>query len=359
MQVREFGRQSLDLGIEHAAAQSPSIAVRAGSVATVTDDAASLAASPQPATPMIGKIERVPLREVWKHEALDLTRWLERNIDVLNDALDLELTNVEREQSAGAFSVDLVAEDTSGGAVVIENQLEKSNHDHLGKLVTYTAFMEARAAVWIVADPRPEHVRAISWLNEGAGADFYLLKIEGIRIGDSVPAPLLTLIVGPSAEGREVGEVKKERAERYSVRRRFWTGLLAEAKRHTNLHSAVSPGEYGWIGAGSGKSGITFNYTVGQHRVGVELYIDRGQGAEQENRTIFDALEARRDVIEEAYGAPLSWEPLEAKRACRIGERFEGAGYRDEDRWDEVFKVLAEAMARLENALRPHLAALS
>src|SRR4051794_4220016 len=98
-----------------------------------------------PATPPvsgIGKIERVPLREVWRHEAHNLTTWLEENIDVLNDALDLNLTNVEREQAAGAFSVDLVGEDDSGGTVIIENQLERSNHDHLGKLITYTAFLD-------------------------------------------------------------------------------------------------------------------------------------------------------------------------------------------------------------------------
>src|SRR5262245_30192265 len=174
----------------------------------------------------IAKIERVPLREVWRHEAHNLTTWLEENIDVLNDVLDLELTNVEREHAAGSFSADLVAEDTSGGIVVIENQLERSDHDHLGKLITYVSFVDARAAVWIVADPRPEHVRAVSWLNEGSSSDFYLLKIEGIRIADSPPAPLLTLIVEPSAEGRELGEAKKDRADRYHVRRRFWTGLL-------------------------------------------------------------------------------------------------------------------------------------
>src|SRR5213083_2306938 len=111
----------------------------------------------------IGKLERVDLREVWEHEAHDFTQWLENNITVLNDALDLALVNVDREQAAGSFSIDLVAEDEGGGTVIIENQLEKSNHDHLGKLITYTAFTEARAAIWIVADPRPEHVRAISW----------------------------------------------------------------------------------------------------------------------------------------------------------------------------------------------------
>ena len=121
----------------------------------------------------IGKLERVPLREVWKHEALDFTQWLQENIDVLNTALDLNLVNVDREQAAGSFSIDLVAEDGSGGTVVIENQLEKSNHDHLGKLVTYLTAMGATVAIWIVSDPRPEHVAAITWLNESSSASLH------------------------------------------------------------------------------------------------------------------------------------------------------------------------------------------
>ncbi len=125
-------------------------------------------------TTMVGKIQRVPLREVWKHEALGFTRWLQENIDVLNDALedDLELSlgSVEREQSAGDFSVDLVAEDESGNPVIIENQLEKSDHDHLGKLLTYLVLLEAKTAIWLVSKPRPEHISAIAWLNESSSA---------------------------------------------------------------------------------------------------------------------------------------------------------------------------------------------
>ena len=87
----------------------------------------------------IGKIKRIPLREVWKHEAYDFTCWLQENIDVINEAIDLNLASPEREQPAGTFNVDLVAEDEAGGTAVIENQLEKSDHDHLGKLITYVA----------------------------------------------------------------------------------------------------------------------------------------------------------------------------------------------------------------------------
>ena len=268
--------------------------------------------------------------------------------------LDLELTNVEREHAA-AFSADLVAEDTSGGTVVIENQLERSDHDHLGKLITYVSFVDARAAVWIVADPRPEHVRAASWLNEGSSSDFYLLKIEGIRIAGSPPAPLLTLIVGPSAEGREVGEAKKDRAERYHARKRFWTQLLEHLKTRTRLHAAVSPGEYSWVGAGAGTRGLSFNYGVTQHGTSAELYIDRGRGAEAENEEIFDALAGHKAEIEDVYGAALSWERLEGKRACRIAQRFDNGGYRDEPSWPVVAERTVDAMMRLEQALRPRL----
>jgi hypothetical protein len=114
---------------------------------------------------MISKIQRLPLREVWQHEAYDFTTWLQENIEVLSDALGLSLVSAEREQAAGSLAVDLTAEDSSGGTVVIENQLERSDHDHLGKLVTYLASFDAKTAIWIVADPRPEHIQAVSWLN--------------------------------------------------------------------------------------------------------------------------------------------------------------------------------------------------
>ncbi len=105
-----------------------------------------------------------------------------------------------------------MGEDEAGNAIVIENQLERSDHDHLGKLITYLAAFEAKSAVWIVSDPRPEHMGAITWLNaSGSGASFFLVKVEAIRIADSPAAPLLTLITGPSAETRQVVAQKQER----------------------------------------------------------------------------------------------------------------------------------------------------
>src|SRR5215216_221238 len=196
---------------------------------------------------MIGKIQRVPLREVWKHEALDFTAWLQENIDVVGDVVNVPLDEAEREQSAGDFSVDLVARDNSGDPVVIENQLEKSNHDHLGKLLTYLVAFEAKTGIWIVSEPRPEHVSAITWLNESSSASFYLLKVEAIKIGDSPPAPLLTLVVGPSEEGREIGTTKKGLAEQDDTLLQFWTQLQERASSRTTLLTAIAPSRSNWL----------------------------------------------------------------------------------------------------------------
>lgn len=304
---------------------------------------------------MVGKIKRVPLREIWKHEAFDFTTWLQDNIDVLNDIIDLPLSSAEREQSAGRFSVDLVAEDEGGNPVIIENQLEKSNHDHLGKIITYLTAIEAKNAIWIVADPRPEHVGAITWLNESSSANFYLLKIEGICIGNSEPAPLLTLIVGPSEESREVGVKKKEIAERYNIRHKFWKDLLEKAKEKTRLHAQISPSRESWISTGAGKSGLLLNYSITKHDGKVELYIDRGKDSESENKAIYEELYTHKDEIEKEFGEPLSWERLDTKRASRISKRIVVGGYRDEDRWTAIQDAMIDAMIKLGRALKPFI----
>jgi hypothetical protein len=304
----------------------------------------------------IGKLERVDLREVWKHEAHNFTQWLENNIGVLNDALDLNLVNVDREQPAGSFSIDLVAEDEGGGTVIIENQLDKSNHDHLGKLITYLTAMSAKAAIWIVSDPRPEHVAAVAWLNDSGSAAFYMVKVEAVRIGDSPPAPLFTVIVGPSDDAKNVGQAKKEIAERYGIRKRWWTTLIERSAKINKLHAHITPGEYSWIGASSGIRGLNLNYVVTQDECAAELYIDRGKDLEDENKAIFDQLFAHKDEIDAAFGERLSWERLEGKRACRIRHTQSGGGYRSpEDEWPGLQDTIIKDMDRLEKALRPHL----
>lgn len=303
---------------------------------------------------MIGRLERVPLREVWAHEALDFTHWLEANIDVLNEALDLEIVNVDREQAAGKFSIDLVAEDIHGRQLIIENQLEKSDHDHLGKLITYLTAMGAKGAIWIVKDPRPEHLAAVQWLNQALDTDFYMVKVEAVKILDSAPAPLFTLIVGPSREAKEIGQTRKDVAERYAIRNRWWTELIERSAQRTRLHAHITPGDYSWIGVSAGYPGINYNYTVTQNGRTAELYIDRGRGADEENKVLFDQHFANREVIEQSFGGELAWEALEGKRACRVRTALADGGYRSaEDGWAPLHDSQIDAMVRLERAFKP------
>lgn len=315
--------------------------------------------SPLQENKLIAKIERVPLRDVWRHEASDLTPWLQDNIDVLSDTLDLKLSNPEREESAGSFNVDIVAEDDAGNPVIIENQLEKSDHGHLGQLITYLVAIGAKTAIWIVSDPRPEHISSISWLNESSSANFYLLKIEAIKIGDSPPAPLLTVIVGPSEEGKEVGKVKKEIAERYQIREKFWSALLEIAKSKSKLHANISPTQYNYLSASAGRQGLGFSYVLRKHYARVEFWIDRGKEKDEENKKIFKQLHKNQSSIEESFGVDLVWENMEGRRAFKITKKIDAGGERtEESKWPIIHSDMVDAMSRLEKALKPHISKL-
>ena len=153
--------------------------------------------------------------------------------------------------------------------------------------------------------------------------------------------------------------VGEESENRQTLRRRFWTGLLERAAPRTDLHAGISPGEEGWIGTGAGTSGLAYNYVIRKHASSVELYIDRGKGSKAENKRIFDNFKQSQTEVEAVFGGPLEWERLDAKRACRIVQRFENGGYRDpEQDWPEIQDTMIEAIIRLEKALAPHVAGL-
>ena len=126
-------------------------------------------------------------------------------------------------------------------------------------------------------------------------------------------------------------------AERYIIREKFWAQLLAKAKEKTKLHAGISPSQHGWIGTGAGRRGLAFNYVVRQHDANVELYIDRGDESDAENKRIFDDLAKSKKEIESAFGSILEWQRLDGKRACRIKKQIEVGGYRDDaPRWSAV-----------------------
>ncbi len=266
----------------------------------------------------IARMQPVALREIWQHEALDFTYWLADNLDYLEDVIGLKLTLEKREASAGDFWVDILASDNTGNLVVIENQLEKTDHDHLGKILTYLSNLDAKTAIWITSQPRPEHERAIHWLNDTLPADtaIYLLQIEAYSIAGSPPAPKFTVIAGPSEESRRFGNQRKEFAERYTLRLQFWEQLLERAKNKTHLHSRISPTKDNWINTGAGKSGLAYAYVILMNGGRVEFYI--GTTDQETNKRYFDKLFAHKADIEKTFGASLEWQRLDNKRASRI-----------------------------------------
>lgn len=308
----------------------------------------------------IGKIKKVSLRELWQKEDKDFTRWLEENIEYLNEVLDIDISIESREEKVGPFKVDLFGEDNFGKKVIIENQLEKTDHDHLGKIITYLTNLEANTAIWITSKPTEEHIKAIEWLNEITPDDiaFYLIKIEAIKIeSQPLAAPLFTVIKGPSRESKQIGAEKKEYAQRHILRKEFWTQLLEKAKEKTKLHANVSPSIYSWIGTGAGKSGIGYNYVITNKYASCEIYLDRGKEFEDPNinKIRFDKLFKHKDEIEKEFGGKLNWERLEDRRASRISVHFEGIGLKDKDKWDALQEKMIETMIRLEKVFRKYI----
>lgn len=308
---------------------------------------------------LIKSLEIRPLREAFPKEAYHFTKWLGDNIKALSDRLGMELSVVQTEKSAGDFNADILCEDAGGNPVIIENQLEPTDHKHLGQLLTYLVNLEAHTAIWVASEPRQEHEKVIHWLNEStpSNVSFFLVKVEAIRIGNSPYAPLFTIMARPDAVAKEIGEKKKEWADRHYKRQDFWKALLARSKGKTKLFSNISPGRGYWMGTGAGKSGCEFNYLVLLDGGAIELYIDheRSPGG-QKNKAIFDTLHQQREAIEDEVGTSLEWQRLDDKRACRILKRLEGGGLANPDSWPSLQDDMINAMIRFEKAIRPRLA---
>lgn len=308
----------------------------------------------------IGKIEIVPIRQAFGHEAANFTVWMEQNIDALSERIGIKLTVLERERSVGSFSLDLFCEDENGDAVIIENQLERTDHDHLGKLLTYMINLEAKTAIWVATEVRPEHQRVIDWLNEATGANtsFYFVKVEAIRIGLSPYAPLFTVLSRPDEQTREIGEQKKELAERHGIRKEFWTQLLERSRYKTDLGSSRSPTHDHWLSLATGRSGINFNYLILKDGAAIDMYIDVGDY--ERNKAIFDELFRNKEAIEAEFGDELEWRRLDDKRASRIVRVFKDQGsLRERENWDALQDTLIDAMIRFDSTLRKRIRKLN
>ena len=151
----------------------------------------------------LGKMKEIDIKKLWPHEQYDFSKWMadEENIKELGDVLNLSLTDIKTEELVGNYRCDIFCRDElTGKPVLIENQLEATNHDHLGKIITYASGLDASVIIWIVANARGEHISAIEWLNNHTDEDvsFFLIEIHAYQIGDSLPAPQFKIIEQPN-----------------------------------------------------------------------------------------------------------------------------------------------------------------
>jgi len=301
----------------------------------------------------IQKIKRVPLRELWRKEDKDFTKWLEEHIDFLNDAIGFDISIESREEKVGPFKVDLYGEDNFGNKVIIENQLEKTDHNHLGQLITYLTNLGANIAIWICKEPTEEHTKAIDWLNEVSPDDisFYLIKLEAIRIGDESPAgPLFTVIKRPTTEKKQIGLEKKEYAQRHVFREKFWTQFLAEISKNNSLFANISPSTDNWIGIGMGRGGFNLNLVISKKYARAEIYINRGEA--EENKKAFDSLYNLKDEIEKEFGGKLTWERMEDNVTSRIKYQLDGVNITNEEDWPKMNEFMIDAAERMHRAFK-------
>ena len=307
----------------------------------------------------VQKPDFVSVRDAFRHEAQDFTKWLEENIDSLSSRIGIELTVLEREKSVGSFNVDLFCETNNGRYAIVENQLEKNDHDHLGKLLTYLVNLEATTAIWVTPDARPEHQRVIDWLNESTSADyaFYLVQVEAIRIGNSPYAPLFTILAAPDDQTREIGETKKELADNRYQYQEFWTQLLEKSKMRTNLFLGNSPQKGGWLYIKLGKIGVQLGIwtSTGPKGSWVDLLINVGD--KEKNKLLFDQLFAQKDAIQIELDEPIEWLRNEKRPPCRIVRRITG-GLTTPDKWSAMQDELITIMIKFDKVFRPRIDAL-
>jgi hypothetical protein len=292
----------------------------------------------------LGKLEAVDPRSVWQHEAHDFTPWLLEHADALADVLGIDLELTANEHPVGGFALDLIGKDLTNDCVlIVENQLAMTDHPHLGQILTYAAGTDAATIVWTATSFREEHRQALDWLNNlsGDGARFFGVEIGAVRIGDSPIAPLFTLRAQPNDWHAQLSAVAKSSAQdsgKGQLYRQFW-GLFLERvhKDRPSWTRAKIPPAANWLAMPSPIKGTQMGVNFTQNeKIRTELYIDSGDG--EDNARIFEELQKHKDEIELQFGAPMSWEPMPNRRACRIavydsGDVTQSDSYKDYIEW--------------------------
>lgn len=303
----------------------------------------------------LGKLEKVDPRSVWEHEARDFTPWLRDNIVLLAEAVGLELDLVETESPAGDYAVDLYAKDLNTGRwVIIENQLEQTDHSHLGQLMAYAAGKEAGVIIWISPKFRDEHRQALDWLNEitDETVSFFGIELELLQVDKPPPAPHFKLVAQPNEWPPSPPPTVTPRQRTYEA---FFSTLLDKVKaKHPNLTRAKRAYPQNWFSYPVGRAGFTVNTVFGQgDQFRVELYIDVGD--QSQNKAAFDALYEDREAIEARIGQTVVWERLDDRRASRIYRNTSGTIEDDPGHLEELQDWAVDLVATFHKVFKPRV----
>ena len=305
----------------------------------------------------LSKITKVNPRQVWKHEAHDFTQWLvkKENIEILADELELSLDNVIAEAAAGRYNVDIVADEVDLKCkVIIENQLESTDHKHLGQILTYASAYDASVIVWVVTDYTEEHRQAIDWFNRNMheGISFFLVQVEVYRIGDSDAAPKFNIVCEPNNWSKTIknsyaGDIVSATK---LLQMEFWEGLKSfAAKRNMSVSLTHTPQPKHWfnIAIGTSQCHIALTLNTQKERLGCEIYI-------RNNSKLYQKLASKKDAIETQIGEGLEWLELPEATASRILLLKDG-NPKDRDNWEEYFDWFCSKTDTFYKTFKPYI----
>ena len=305
----------------------------------------------------IGKLKEVDIRELWKHEQYDFSEWLSKkeNIENLNEILGLTLIDISKETYVGSYRCDLFAKDeTTGIKVIIENQLEISNHDHLGKIITYASGLDAKVVVWIVKEAREEHRSAIEWLNNNTNSNvnFFLIEIHAYRIGESDPAPMFQVVEQPNDFIKNNKSTNRDESMNKSQSQRieFWNqfnNVVIERGKPFNIRKVTTDHWYN-VAIGTSEAHIDITLVNKDSLIGVELYIT-------DNKELFDKLFEKKDIIEKDLGFKLDWRRLDNSKASRIFYSIKGLKFDDHSNYNELMNKTIDLAVLMRDVFKKYI----
>lgn len=299
----------------------------------------------------LGRIKRLKVRDVFDREDSDFTPWLNDNLDLLGKTLNLDIIDGIVEEKAGRFSCDILAKDSnSNRMIIIENQYYETDHDHLGKILTYSAVKDASFVIWVAEEFAEEHQKALEWLNENvdseSGISFFGVEIVLVQIGDSAIAPDFNIIVKPNDWERDIKRLSRPLNETYVKYLKFFSRLAADYKKmNPPKWQEVEAQAQSYLNFKARKKGLWFEWLFkGDKRFGVDLLIYTGN--KDQNEVLYDKLYGFKKEIEGKLGE-LSWEKSEMYSPCRIAaykkisDNIKGL---PEDEYSDIIKWAVEKM---------------